>query len=100
MDTKQVLKNYETACQLLADHFTIHYFGKDISDMWWVSDDIGGVLAVNDYFFDIEMMRDFLRYRYSKKMMFEYYDAKLEADTKGKTIANIKNWRQIRHIDK
>jgi len=96
METKRVLATYYTACQILADHFVHRYFGKDVSDMWWIGDEVGGVLAVNDYFFDMEIMEQFLRYRYSKKLMFEYYEAKLEADTKGETIANIKNWRHFR----
>jgi hypothetical protein len=96
METKKVLGNYYTACQVLADHFVNHYFGKDVSDMWWIGGEISGVLAVNDYYFDMDTMEQFLRHHYSKKLMFEYYEAKLEADTKNKTIANIKNWRHFR----
>lgn len=65
----------------LAKTFAEKYFGKD-SDQWWVADEIGGVYFINDYFFNLLEMVEFLRYKYTRKMMFDYYEYKLEFEQK------------------
>jgi hypothetical protein len=75
------LQQYENAVDQVTKFFAKKYFGDyyeyDKSD--WVSCEIGGVICINDYWFNLEDMLNFLKYNYSKKDMFAYYDYALEA---------------------
>ena len=87
------LKQWEEATTNLANYFIAKYFGKD-TDNWWISQDIGGTLCINDYFFNLSDIVDFLKYKYSKKKMFEYYEYALAK--KDKTPVNIQTWIKIK----
>ncbi len=90
--TKQVLKNYEKAAQELADCFVKKYFDKDAS-CEWVGDRIGDVYMVNDYWFDVDRMREALEFGATKEQLFEYYDLELETHQKGEKLAlNFTNY--------
>lgn len=89
---------WEQATDELARQFALKYFGKDY-DLWWIADEIASIACINDdYFFDVKDMADFLRYNYTKKSMFEYYQYAIDwyenADDDSKL--NIKNWRHFK----
>lgn len=92
---KQHLTNWEQETDRLAKLFVRHYFGKD-ADSYWIAEQTGGVLYVNDYFFNLNDIVDFIRYRYSKKKMFEYYDYALKAHEDKTTPINIKSYRHFK----
>jgi hypothetical protein len=94
MKNKPFFKNWEQATQELADVFVLKYFGRDVST-YWISDEIGSVYSVADYFFSVLEMTDYLRYNYTRKAMFQNYEYRLECAEKGETPINIKNWRQL-----
>ena len=83
---------WEDATGSLKLLFVDKYFGRD-AESWWVADGIGGVLFVNDYFFDLNDIVEFLKYGYPAKKMFEYYDYRLKLQEKNKYPVNIKNYR-------
>lgn len=88
-------KEWERATDELTRRFTLKYFGKD-TEHWWVADEIGGVACINDYFFNIGDMSDFLRYNYTIKAMFEYYDYTMDCYENNKERLNIKTWRHLK----
>lgn len=88
------LKNWEGATNELTKRFIHDYFGK--ADWHWVADKVGEVLSVNDYFFDIVDICSFMRYRYSKKAMFEYYDYRETCREKKESPLNIYSWRHLK----
>ena len=91
------LKYYEIACQDLKDMFVKRFFGKTDPEVWWVADKIGEVLFVNDFFFDMVDITQFIRYRYTRKEMFEYYDQRLEALMAGSDFNyNIYSWKKLK----
>ena len=94
------LQMWEEATESLKNLFVDKYFGKDASDVDWVAQDIGGVLYVNDYFFDLSDIVDFIKYNYSPKKMFEYYDQRLQHQMKnidtGTPFINIKSWKKLK----
>lgn len=95
------LKEWEEKTSQLTDYFVERYFGKkEDVDYYWVADDIGGCLSVADYFFNIEDIVDFIKYHYSKDMMFKYYDYQLDYHSKKKTkndyLINIKNYKKLK----
>ena len=99
---KQLLKEYDLAVDNLAKYFIKKYFGKDYSledDAFWIGslDEDREVLAVNDYFFNLENIVDFLRYNYTKGEMFAYYGYELDCYDKHKSPINIKNWRNFKN---
>jgi 3-hydroxy-3-methylglutaryl CoA synthase len=92
MNKNEFLKEWERATENLAQYFIARYFG-DGADTYWVADEIGGVLYINDYFFSLSDMVDFIRYGYSKDKMFEYYDYRLENPN---LRINIKNYLRLK----
>ena len=74
---------YEVACDRLAQYFVTKYFGKG-AEYYWIAGHLGGVIEVANRFFDMRDIHDFLENKYSAKMLFKYYDQKLDADMKGK----------------
>jgi len=102
----QFLKSWEYATERMANHFMSKYF-KD-PDYYWIGDKIGEVLSVNDYFFDLNDIADFLRYNYSIDQMFAYEDYRtgIEQRRLGKKpphqeeILSIKSWKKLNDFAK
>lgn len=90
------LKLWEKATQNLVANFIAKNFGKTPTDVYWIGDIIGDTLAVNDYFFDTHQIVDFIRYNYSEKDVFSYYDYAISCAYKKTTPINIKNWRKLK----
>ena len=88
------IKNYEKAVQELAKYFAKRYFEKDY-EMYWVADCIGDVLYINDRFFDMDEIVNFIKYDYSADNIFKYYDYRLDCHEKGKTHINIKHYLKL-----
>lgn len=95
------LQMWEEATESLKDVFVDKYFGGDVSDVYWIADDIGGCLAVNDYFFNLSDIVDFIKYGYSKNKMFAYYDERLNHQMKNEDkdipFINIKNYIRLKN---
>ncbi len=91
----ELRKNWEMATEKMAQAFARHYFGKN-AEVWWVAEEIGGVLNINDHFFNLNEIVDFLKYNYSVKKMFEYYDYALECHRNGTVKINIKSYRHTK----
>lgn len=92
---KNLIQNYEYMCQEVANQFATKYFGKEV-DSWWVAGEVGRIYFINDYFFNMENMVDFLKYRFSKKKMFDYYEYSLEMQLKNEIPWNIKTYRYVK----
>jgi len=87
---------YEQGCNSLAKYFVTKYFGKD-AEYYWIAGHKGGTIEVANRFFDISEIHEFIRNKYSAKMMFEYYDKKLDADMKGEDwIYNIYSYKKLK----
>lgn len=92
---KELLTKWQQSTVDLSQYFVNHYFGRD-TEAYWIADDIGGCLYVNDYFFNLGTMVDFIKYSYSKNKMFEYYQYTLDCNDKKKIPINIKNYRHLK----
>ena len=93
------LTEWEQATQRLAEYFCVTYFETG-AEMWWVASEVGGVLCINDHFFDINDIADFVRYGYSREEMFEYYEQRLRWQELRKEVINIKSWIKMDQPDK
>jgi len=88
---------YDTT-EELTNYFIGKYFGKpqDV-EHWWVADEIGGVLYINDYFFNLSDIVDYIKYRYTKNKMFANYDYQMKLRLKNEIPINIKNWIKLKN---
>ncbi len=91
--SEEMLAYYDEATQLFADYFARKYFGLE-GEVDWVAGEVGGVAVIGDYFFSVADMHNYIKYKYSRALMFEYYDYALEAHEKSESPINIKNWRK------
>ncbi|MGL5113600.1 MAG: hypothetical protein ACRC6O_13285 [Flavobacterium sp.] len=80
------LKAWEKATQELADAFVKKYYGDNASDVYWTDydDKVGGILVVNDDFWDIGEIVDALRYKCKPKDLFKWKGLKLKVGLNGK----------------
>jgi hypothetical protein len=92
MKTPKTLQVWESFSHQLAIEFVQKYFTKD-AEFWWVNREKGGVLFVNDYFFSLQDMVDFIRYKYPKQRVFEYYQYALRCYETQETKINIKHFK-------
>lgn len=93
------LKNWEVVTDQLAEYFAYLYFGTD-TETWWVAGNIGSVYYINDRFFSAQDMVDFIKYKYSAKKMFEYYDYALDLAMEEKIPINIRNYKKLKTCPK
>ncbi len=85
------LIKWENATNDLAFEFKDKYFGKDCTDIWWIGNETGGVLTINDYYFNLDRIVEAMRYKATKKKLFGYYDLEIKAGYKksNKSITEI-----------
>lgn len=90
----KLIDNWEKATQELTDHFVNKYF--EDPDYWWVADEIGAVLFVNDYWFQLERIVEAIINDATFEQLTDYYRYELEhaeSDNCGiPTPINFKNW--------
>lgn len=91
------LENWEKETENLKDYFIARYFDTPV-DVYWVNSEIGGVLVINDYFFSLQDIVDYIKYDYSKKKMFERYDYVLRCMEDNRVIINIKHYKKLKKI--
>ena len=89
------LQVYYAACDIVANEFIKHVFEDDTAMVdgdynFWIADDIGGILAAGDLFFDLESMIDYLKYKYTPQEIMKHYDQLLEAGFDSKLSVDIK----------
>ena len=92
------LKNWDKATDELAKVFIEKYFGKNYiydDDYYWIGsqDKDREVLAVNDYFFNLDRIVNAIRYNATEKQLFDYYDKEVEFALKNKEMKiNFRNY--------
>lgn len=73
------LTKWHKATQDLVEDFIVTYFvDEEISreelEVYWVADEIGGVLVVGDYFFDMYAITTAIRVSCPTEKLFEWYN--------------------------
>jgi hypothetical protein len=94
------LENWKTATNALTIYFIEKYFkDKDWYPEWfWISDEIGDVLVISDYFFSVTDIASFIEYKYSKDKMFEYYWYAMKCYEDKEVRINIKNYKKLKTL--
>jgi len=78
MKKKELLKNWEEETNIVTREFVRKYFGKD-ADYYWIADDVGGVLNVGDYFFNLDRIIESIRYSATIHDLFTFYDMEMDS---------------------
>ena len=91
---KKLILNYENSVNKLTTLFANRYF--EDADFYWIGDEIGGVISINDCFFNFTDILDYIKNNYSKEQVFKYYDYALDEATEDRTPINIKNYLKLK----
>jgi len=94
--TKEAVAYYKNACNFVRDEFVQKYF-KSGCTYYWIADDIGGILSINDYFFDMDTMVMALERNVKPKWLFEFCEWSVE-DTK--ETRNLNYFLNLKRIGK
>ncbi len=94
----KTIKKYENACNKIVLEIFKAYFSEYETieygyDWFWVSDTVGDVLCIGDYYFSLDDMITALRYNCPEKQFFDWYDHCLSlAREDKKPEVNFKNY--------
>jgi len=97
---KTNLQKYEDSCERLVWDFFYKYWlsgkdkiQKDEIDYYWVADQVGGTLSVNDYFFNMDDIVQAMRLKPSREQFFAYQSYCIDqAMEKDGIRYNLKSW--------
>lgn len=97
---KKALDNYKKECQFMADTFIEWYFcDDDIKpsdvDAWWVADQVGGVLYVNDFFWNMNDLVEIFKEQPTPEQLFKWKYETDEAYTDGKPATKLSAWLKL-----
>jgi len=88
-----LIAQYETACHHIASYFVKKYFETDYDtdkNVWWIANEIGGCLCINDHFFSIEKMLDYMKNKATPEQMFEHYEYVIQEGNRNLTYKAYK----------
>jgi len=91
---KNTLNEYEKACLRIVEEFRDKYFEKD-TEISFVCNNPTDVCEINDYWFCIDTMYQYLKYDYSKADMFGRYEEYTNFKD-GNNIICIRDWRYFK----
>lgn len=98
---KEIQKKYNVVVQEYTDLFVAKYFDDGESTMeelksetYWITEEIGTVFFIGDYFFNFDDIRYCIDNNVEEKQLFSWYDYCSEVRLIGRdiTIPNLKSW--------
>lgn len=86
------LENYYKAVEELTKEFCKKYFNGvyeyDVND--WVGCDIGGIICINDYYFDFKDIKIAIKYKATNRELFGHYNKSYKRYIDGKDYVSFK----------
>lgn len=74
----KLFKDYNTACDKLAAEFIKRYYGEEADGGDWVADEAGGVLYVNDDYWDFKDILTALKENVPSATLFKWYSDQVD----------------------
>jgi hypothetical protein len=75
IEFEEILIDWEFACGELSSAFLDElYENETMPEVYWIADEVGGVLHFNDYFVSTNIMADYFKYGYTPDQFFDWYD--------------------------
>ena len=88
------LKNYYNAVEELTKHFCNKYFKGvyeyDVND--WVGSDIGGIICINDYWFNLNHIVVAFTYKATNRELFGFYEYNLKKHLAKEDCISFENY--------
>lgn len=97
-DQKELFKNWEESTDEITQEFVRKYFGRD-AEYFWIAEDVGGVLMVGDYYFNLDRIVEAIKYDATRSQLFDFYDMELEKAYSSQERLNI-NFRTYIKLSK
>lgn len=60
--------------------FISRYFPDYEDDAYWIGQEIGGVLSINDFYFDLPRIKEAIEYNATSDQLIDYYYAETKMD--------------------
>lgn len=97
---KKALKSYQEECQNMADIFVEWYYcDDDITpadvELFWVADQIGGVLCINDDFWGMNELIDIFNLQPTEEQLFAWKHSDDEAISNGDIKINLRSYLML-----
>ena len=92
---KNLILAYEEAVENLASAFIEKYYGTEATEVWWVAEQVGGVLIINDGFWNLEDIVTALRLKIPKRVLFKWDSDSLDAAMKEETFMNLNTFFKV-----
>lgn len=74
MTPKEAVKQYESACWDVALAFMAKYYKGVECDYWWVANEVGECLHVNDSYWNMDVMHTALKINAPVGKLFDWYE--------------------------
>lgn len=95
-EIKQALGHYYTSVNEVMDQFIDVYYDNEIGDLEWV--EIGGVIRINDEWWDFRDMVDALKLKAPKDKLFKWKNYCMVEYENNRTPINLKNFLNEKQI--
>ena len=87
----EAITAYEEGCNKLMERCA-NKLGVDMSDCFWVADNIGDICAIGDFYFSTDSMKIFLEANLTIDEMLEWYDYTIESEELHLNTPNLRSW--------
>jgi len=94
-DFNIAIEEYDAICYRIVDIFVKKYFNKD-AERWWVADEVGGGISIDNCYFSMTDILEYMKYGYSKKDMLKRANYALACAYKNISPTNIKNYKKLK----
>jgi hypothetical protein len=97
--SKKLVRNWNESTNSIAVYFANRYFGPD-AETYWVAYMRGGVFHINDFWFNISDMIDYIENDYSFDEIHDHYYYAADCYLDGKDPIKISAWKKLEYSDK
>ena len=96
----KALKSYQVECQHMADTFIEWYYCDDDIipsnvEYFWVGDHIGGILCINDHFWNMTDLIDIFELQPTPEQLFQWNNEHTDAAMEKREFPNLRNWLKL-----
>ena len=99
-DGAKLLRLWEKATEkLLQEFIRVYYLDEDITmddiEYWWVAEEIGGVVFINDEHWSLQNITDAFRYNPTREQLWRWHWDSIDAAMGKQAFPNLKNWLKL-----
>jgi ribonuclease HI len=93
---RKVVKEWEKVTNKLARLFMKKYFADAQDDFHWVGDIVGGILTINEYFYEVDLVKESIELDAPWELLEGFYQYSMDCFDKGvQKEVNFKNYVRL-----